>query len=630
MGQSKSSLKFQKTIITKKEVQTKIDSAKILFPKNPIRAFNYVEKAITMATNSGYETQLANAYFTLAGFNVKMNENSSAIIHTQRALPIYKKVKNWKKTYQCYMVLGKSNYALTNYIQAEGFYKNAINLAEKGSVPHSASLAKFELATTKMAEKNYAEAKVIFTKLKEKIGESNPNLAAEIDLKLGEISEQIGDLNEAAGYYQTASNNAFENKNNDLLTRSNSLIIETYNKGNSNIDEAFINQTLNDAEQNFAESYDTVSLLTNSIQKADVYVAQGNLSEAVSELNKSYTLSSEYGDLDAQLSTSKKLYEVYTLSDNADEAVKAYDNYNLLLDSLKELKTKKNGVDNQNQFALRSIEKQIDNLERERKLDQKTIKLLEREKNLNSEALQQQRTLLYVFGFLIIVFIAVGIFVYRNNKAKKRAHQLLYLKSLRAQMNPHFIFNSLNSVNNYISKNNERAANKYLSKFSKLMRQILEYSQDEFITLSKEIEMLRLYVELEHERFKDKFDFKFTIDDSINTDGYTVPPMLIQPFIENSIWHGLRYKKSAGLLEVSFKDKTDYVEITVRDNGIGREKSHELKTINRKKHVSTGMKNVENRTELIQTVFKAKIKYTILDLPNNGGTEVKIKLYRNE
>ena len=197
-------------------------------------------------------------------------------------------------------------------------------------------------------------------------------------------------------------------------------------------------------------------------------------------------------------------------------------------------------------------------------------------------------------------------------------------------MNPHFIFNSLNSVNNYIAKSNERAANKYLAKFSRLMRMVLDYSQVEFISLTNEIELLQLYVELEHERFKDKFDFEFTVDPTINTEHYQIPPMLVQPFIENAVWHGLRYKKEKGLLRVHFKDRGDHVEILVADNGIGREKSQAIKTVNQKKHKSSGMQNVENRTEMIRTLFRKKIDYQIANLSDGTGTKVTLKLFDHE
>jgi len=126
-------------------------------------------------------------------------------------------------------------------------------------------------------------------------------------------------------------------------------------------------------------------------------------------------------------------------------------------------------------------------------------------------------------------------FIYKNAQASKRANQLLALKSLRSQMNPHFIFNALNSVNQFISQNDERAANKFLSEFSRLMRLVMENSQEDFISLQKEEEIISLYVKLEHYRFRDKFDFEITGLDKLEKETIEIPPMLIQPYIENAV-----------------------------------------------------------------------------------------------
>ena len=113
-------------------------------------------------------------------------------------------------------------------------------------------------------------------------------------------------------------------------------------------------------------------------------------------------------------------------------------------------------------------------------------------------------------------------------------------------MNPHFIFNALNSVNGYIAKNDERKANRYLSDFSILMRAVLENSEKDFIPLNKEIELLQLYLKLEHSRFSDKFSYDIQIDSQVKITEFNIPPMLLQPYVENAIWHGLRYKEEIG------------------------------------------------------------------------------------
>ncbi len=193
-------------------------------------------------------------------------------------------------------------------------------------------------------------------------------------------------------------------------------------------------------------------------------------------------------------------------------------------------------------------------------------------------------------------------------------------------MNPHFIFNALNSVNQFISQNDERTANKFLSEFSRLMRLVLENSQQDFIPLAKEEEILSLYVKLEHYRFRDKFDYTIRVDDELNKETIELPPMLIQPYIENAVWHGLRYKESKGNLDVHIRKDATGLKVEITDNGIGRKKSTELKTENQKKHNSTGLKNIQDRLNILNTVYKTNYRVQIEDLPADSGTRVTISL----
>jgi LytS/YehU family sensor histidine kinase len=193
-------------------------------------------------------------------------------------------------------------------------------------------------------------------------------------------------------------------------------------------------------------------------------------------------------------------------------------------------------------------------------------------------------------------------------------------------MNPHFIFNALNSVNSFIATNNERAANAYLSEFSQLMRAVLENSDEDFIPLSKEIELLERYTKLEHFRFKDKFEYTFNVDDAIVLDEFAIPPMLLQPYVENAVWHGLRYKDELGALDITFKKiDQETIAIRIQDNGIGRSRSTELKTENQKKHRSKGMGTIKKRIAILNEMYNDKVAVTISDASADGsGTLVKL------
>jgi ligand-binding sensor domain-containing protein/two-component sensor histidine kinase len=201
-------------------------------------------------------------------------------------------------------------------------------------------------------------------------------------------------------------------------------------------------------------------------------------------------------------------------------------------------------------------------------------------------------------------------------------------KALRLQMNPHFIFNSLNSIQHFIIEQDEESAHMYLANFSSLMRKILENSKYNQITLSEDLATIELYLELEKLRFTNHFSYNIDIEESINPNLVKVPPMLLQPYLENAIWHGLMPKKNKGKLEIKIErfDKNTLV-FRIIDDGIGREKAAEI-TRKRKNHKSTGMKNIEDRIALMNDLNNTKMKVKIIDLydddKNAVGTEVNL------
>jgi LytS/YehU family sensor histidine kinase len=187
-------------------------------------------------------------------------------------------------------------------------------------------------------------------------------------------------------------------------------------------------------------------------------------------------------------------------------------------------------------------------------------------------------------------------------------------------MNPHFIFNSLNSVNQFISENKELEANKYLTSYSTLMRDMMENSNKDFILLDKEVEQLKKYLDLEHLRFQDKFDFEISVDNDLDAESVFVPNMIIQPHLENAIWHGLRYLDKKGFLHLKFQLNNGKVNVIIEDNGIGLTKSQELKTSNQKVHESRGLNNTKERIGLLNQLYKKNISFAVKEkeLPESG------------
>ncbi|WP_153800548.1 sensor histidine kinase [Foetidibacter luteolus] len=203
------------------------------------------------------------------------------------------------------------------------------------------------------------------------------------------------------------------------------------------------------------------------------------------------------------------------------------------------------------------------------------------------------------------------------------------MQALRAQMNPHFIFNCLNSINRYIVKSEQATASLYLTRFAKLIRLILDNSNSKVVNLANELEALRLYIQMESIRFEKQFTYNITVDKSVQVDTVYIPPLIIQPYVENAIWHGLLHKESAGELNISLRMKTsDMLECVIEDNGVGRKKTQELKSKSASKK-SLGMKLTENRLALLNKEAKLNATVMVEDLENFSGEAVGTKVILN-
>lgn len=217
-----------------------------------------------------------------------------------------------------------------------------------------------------------------------------------------------------------------------------------------------------------------------------------------------------------------------------------------------------------------------------------------------------------------------------NKEARLRSDYEIKLNelensALRTQMNPHFIFNSLNTINSFISRNETTQAHQYISKFSKLIRFILDHSRQRKILLSDELEVLNLYIQIEQIRFENKFDWKLVIDEGIDTTTVELPPLVIQPFVENAILHGLLPLEKNGMLQIKIEHKADLLWCTIEDNGIGRVKAKELKNSYLAKHKSHGIEITLKRIELFNKEHGKDLNVKITDI-SEGGTRVEIPI----
>jgi sensor histidine kinase YesM len=251
---------------------------------------------------------------------------------------------------------------------------------------------------------------------------------------------------------------------------------------------------------------------------------------------------------------------------------------------------------------------------------QKQVELL-------SLKVKNQRLLLYGVGAFLLLSIIIGLLLLRQAKlnAKRRISEMdqkileVTQANLRQQMNPHFIFNTLNSIQYYMYKHDKLATNNYLTKFSSLMRKILENSQHTAVPIRDEIDALQLYLELESIRFRDKFDYEIIIDEEIDTLMYKIPTMLIQPYVENAICHGLMYREEKGKVKISLMLGKDHVSVVIEDNGIGRDASREISRNKEKTHNSLGTQITESRLKLVSALYGTSLKTHFTDLKDEEG-----------
>jgi hypothetical protein len=236
------------------------------------------------------------------------------------------------------------------------------------------------------------------------------------------------------------------------------------------------------------------------------------------------------------------------------------------------------------------------------------------------------------FILLVAVWILTGLFVLYKQRIKVLRERLfktaevnrriaeIELKALRAQMNPHFIFNCIASIQHFILKNDADSANKYLSKFSKLIRQVLINSTQEYISMDIEIQTLELYIELERMRFQSKFNYQFMIDSELDTTDIFMPPLILQPYVENAIWHGLMHLEGkTGELLFKIEKSGTFLKCTIEDNGIGRNRSLEIKGKTNSKHRSVGLSITKERLENINSIYQSNLTVEFIDKIDSKG-----------
>lgn len=614
------------------QYQTYLDSANFFKKTSIEKSIDFITKAIGQLGANGNKTELAKSYTTLGEIYQYYKQYDLAINSYKDALVAEKSTKTE-------LLLGKSYVFNGEFKNAETIFltlvkKSGISTLDKVQIYEGLGDAYKGLGNTNKSIENY--------NMGLSLAKNNSILPKITDLnsKIADTYAADNQLEEAEMYYGN-SLELSKQQTPQRAVQEKEKVADFYNKNNEYDKEITLRKkSLEDFQElnqnsrkvpktvNTTSTSDSISTQRIKYKIGNALLSQEKYVQAIPFLEESIKEAGDDDDLIVQKDATRRLSEVYEYQGDFSKAYETYQKYVAMVDTLYVRKEQEISRAARFNREIASKQSRISGLEKERELYQSKYDLA-----ITSEKLvERQKWLIYslIFGMLLLGLTTY--FFYRSNRQQKLANNLLALKSLRSQMNPHFIFNALNSVNNYIAKSDERSANRYLSDFSTLMRAVLENSEEDFIPLSKELELLELYTKLEHSRFSDKFDYEINIEEQIDIAAFEIPPMLLQPYIENAIWHGLRYKDEKGFLKIDLKKKDENtIEIIITDNGIGRQKSAALKTSNQKKQKSKGMGNIKKRIDILNDMYKDKVDVFISNYQLDGtGTKVVFTLKRDK
>ena len=605
------------TKMTKRSIKSfeeMIDSAMTYRTKDISKSIAFVTEALL---NSKSQSQNAEAYsllgdvymhwkqYDLAVTNLRISLQNQALEKTKMKLAeAYRHNKNYQESLDLYLKIKVDQ--LTNYQKAE--YYEGLGNTYAAMDNYQKSIDAFEVGL-KIAEQ---------FKLKPKVTDLNSRIA--------ETYSDSGNDSKARGFFSNSLKLA-EKETPERAVEEKVKVAEFNNKTGRYSDEIELREEAIEG----IEAISADSIITNespaTLQKqnykiGNAYYLQREYDKAIPYLDKSIKEAEKQGDLVVKKDAIKKKSDVYERAGNSEKALEEYKKYTEVLDEM--YIKREQEISQADRFRRNIMEQQsrITSLESDRLLNQ----------SLSQERDKNQKLVIYALIGGLVLSLLLAFFMYKYIRQQRLANNLLALKSLRSQMNPHFIFNALNSVNAFIAVNDERTANKYLTDFSYLMRSVMENSEEDFIPLTKEIDLLRLYTRLEHFRFKDKFDYDISIDERIALEDYQIPPMLLQPYIENAVWHGLRYKKEKGHLWISIEKSSDSeINIVIADDGIGREQSKAMKTEHQRKHNSKGMGNIKKRIAILNDMYRDRVDVRIEDYQEalDAGTKVVVTLRKD-
>jgi tetratricopeptide (TPR) repeat protein len=582
--------------------------------------FKYFDQGIFVAKDNN---DINNSILLLRSKGVIRQQYSNyfeAIKLYNEALPLAKKIKDQENYSILLSDLSTSYFMLSRFKESINYALQNIELNKdsKDKLPEVISLTSVALSYKKLfdfksAERYFNKALKLIPKIADK--ENQELQSFSLNMLLGNLYNSLDKYQKADSIYSVSKKFLYA-----VSKQPNDFVNFYINKSINDYELLNVSECFNSIDS--ALKYATISKSIRAIGRVYQRRAETILSELevgkfnlISNqqylkiaLDSSLLISKIVGDIELQFFTTKSLAKFYAFIGNYKKAYLYKDSSVIISDSLF---TEQKRLENQNRIYDFEFENQK----------------LTNELKLSKEV--QKRNLVYIGFVLFFILVFLFFLIYKRrrdfieiqnellNKAKITETEL---RILRLQLNPHFLFNSLNSIADYVRKNNIEKADYYLVKFAKLMRNTLESSESKEIPLGDEIKMIELYIQLESLRFSQKLTFNIHVSNDINLEEVMVPPLILQPFVENSIWHGLSKKNEPGNISISINTDNNMLVILIDDNGVGRQRVEKTNT----ERKSFGLGLTQDRIDLLNKTKNSNATVNLYDL--SPGTRVELKL----
>jgi len=557
-------------------------------------------KALELSDKLNFPRGTANANANRGSVCLGSGDMKGALIFYEKALAIFRYIGRAPGVAGVLFFMGRAYDDLGEYPKSLECYLKALPIQEKLKNQRAVASLYENIANVYIGLKDLDKAMKYFTAAMNIFNSINDNVSIARTLNdIGIVYRQRHEYEKALSYYKRSLELTQGLGDIDGMASACNNIGVTFDD-QAKVDSSF--KYLKRSLDMRTQLNDKEGMTCSLFNIGNLYYNMENLKQAEFYLNKSFPMAEEIGSLVYQMETQNLFSLIYDKRKEGNKALEHYKKYIILRDSM---------LNKENS-------ERIVRLEMGYEFDKKEAAIRAEQDKKDAVSVEEKKQIFYIsvgLGILVMFTISIAWLMIRQNKlrAKQQATQLEQ-KLLRTQMNPHFIFNSLTAIESYIYKNQPREAGRYLSGFARLMRLILENSREESITLEKEIKTLEHYLELQKLRYEDKFDYKISIDESIDMENTLIPPMLAQPAIENSIEHGIKYlENTKGQIEVSFVKKGNELVLEIRDNGVGLQRSLVLES-GTKTHIPLATTITQERIKMLNRGKTNKIKIKIEEI----------------